>query len=72
MIRFFLPPTFYTDFNLMYLANDPIYISSGSGVLDLHEMDYPDNYRRQPVMLITQHTLKFFFFFFLIITLIII
>ena len=38
------PPTFYTDFNLMYLAaNGKIYISSGSSVLDLHEMDYPDS-----------------------------
>ncbi|HMY14625.1 MAG TPA: T9SS type A sorting domain-containing protein [Bacteroidia bacterium] len=38
------PPVFYTDFNLMYLAaNGKIYISSGSSVLDLHEMDYPDS-----------------------------
>jgi hypothetical protein len=38
------PPVFYTDFNSLYLAaNGKIYISSGSSVLDLHEMDYPDS-----------------------------
>jgi hypothetical protein len=38
------PPVFYTNFYLMYLAaNGKIYITSGSGVLDLHEMDYPDS-----------------------------
>ncbi|MBE7510761.1 MAG: T9SS type A sorting domain-containing protein [Bacteroidia bacterium] len=38
------PPVFYTNFYLMYLAaNGKIYITSTSGVLDLHEMDYPDS-----------------------------
>jgi hypothetical protein len=38
------PPVFYTNFYLMYLAaNGKIYVTSGSGVLDLHEMDYPDS-----------------------------
>lgn len=38
------PPVFYTNFYLMYLAaNGKIYMTSGSGVLDLHEMDYPDS-----------------------------
>src|SRR5690606_18242611 len=38
------PPVFYTNFYLMYLAaNGKIYITSGSGVLDLHEIDYPDS-----------------------------
>ncbi|MCW5931883.1 MAG: PD40 domain-containing protein, partial [Bacteroidetes bacterium] len=38
------PPVFYTNFYLMYLAaNGKIYITSGSSVLDLHEMDYPDS-----------------------------
>ena len=37
-------PPLYTDFFQLYLAaNGKIYISSGSSVLDLHEMDYPDS-----------------------------
>ncbi len=37
-------PPFYTDFWLMYLAaNSKIYITSGSSVVDLHEIYYPDN-----------------------------
>ncbi len=38
------PPVFYTNFHSMYLAaNGKIYITSTNGVLDLHEMDYPDS-----------------------------
>lgn len=38
------PPVFYTNFYLMYLANNgKIYITSTSGVLHLHEMNYPDS-----------------------------
>ena len=38
------PPVFYTDFHLMYLAkNGKIYISSGSSVKHLHEINYPDS-----------------------------
>jgi hypothetical protein len=38
------PPVFYTNFYLMYLAaNGKIYISSGSSVKHLHEMNYPDS-----------------------------
>ncbi|MBK8876575.1 MAG: T9SS type A sorting domain-containing protein [Bacteroidia bacterium] len=38
------PPVFFTDFFQLYLAaNGKIYISSGSSVLDLHEMDFPDS-----------------------------
>ncbi|MBV6454643.1 MAG: hypothetical protein FNNCIFGK_01907 [Bacteroidia bacterium] len=38
------PPVFYTSFYLMYLAaNGKIYISSGSSVKHLHEMNYPDS-----------------------------
>jgi hypothetical protein len=37
-------PPFYTNFYLMYLAaNGKIYISSGSSVKHLHEMNYPDS-----------------------------
>ncbi|MCO5288444.1 MAG: T9SS type A sorting domain-containing protein [Bacteroidetes bacterium] len=37
-------PPFYTDFWEMYLAaNGKIYLTSGSGVVHLHEMDYPDS-----------------------------
>ncbi len=37
-------PPLYTDFFQLYLAaNGKIYISSGSSVVDLHEMDYPDS-----------------------------
>ncbi|OQB59318.1 MAG: hypothetical protein BWX95_02671 [Bacteroidetes bacterium ADurb.Bin141] len=37
-------PPFYTNFALMYLAaNGKIYISSGSSVKHLHEMNYPDS-----------------------------
>ncbi|MBV6453550.1 MAG: hypothetical protein FNNCIFGK_00784 [Bacteroidia bacterium] len=38
------PPVFYTSFHLMYLAaNGKIYVSSGSSVKHLHEMNYPDS-----------------------------
>ena len=38
------PPVFYTNFIESYLAaNGKIYFSSGSSVLDLHEMNYPDS-----------------------------
>ena len=37
-------PPFYTDFFMMYLAaNGKIYVSSGSSVKHLHEMNYPDS-----------------------------
>ena len=37
-------PPFQTDFWWMYLAaNGKIYISSGSGVIDLHYINYPDS-----------------------------
>ena len=37
-------PPFYTNFYLLYLAyNGKIYTTSTNGVLDLHEMDYPDS-----------------------------
>ncbi|OQB58314.1 MAG: hypothetical protein BWX95_02739 [Bacteroidetes bacterium ADurb.Bin141] len=37
-------PPFYTNFHTMYLAaNGKIYITSTSGVIHLHEMDYPDS-----------------------------
>jgi len=37
-------PPFYTDFWLMYLAaNGKIYITSGSSVVDLHYINYPDS-----------------------------
>ncbi len=40
----FLSPYFQTDFWVMYLAaNGKIYISSGSSVIDLHYINYPDN-----------------------------
>jgi WD40 repeat protein len=38
------PPVFYTNFYLMYLAaNGKIYLTSTNGVLDLHEMNFPDS-----------------------------
>ena len=38
------PPAFYTDFWAMYLAaNGKIYLTSGSSVLHLHEINYPDS-----------------------------
>jgi hypothetical protein len=38
------PPVFYTDFFQLYLAaNGKIYISSGSSVLHLHEINFPDS-----------------------------
>jgi hypothetical protein len=37
-------PPFFTDFWLMYLAaNGKIYVTSGSGVVDLHYINYPDS-----------------------------
>ena len=37
-------PPFQTDFKFMYLAaNGKIYITSGSSVQDIHEMNYPDS-----------------------------
>ena len=38
------PPVFYTDFFQLYLAaNGKIYMSSGSSVKHLHEINYPDS-----------------------------
>jgi|SRR6185436_4587691 len=38
------PPNLYTNFYLMYLAaNGKIYLPSTGGVLDFHEINYPDN-----------------------------
>lgn len=38
------PPNLYTNFHMMYLAaNGKIYISSGSSVQHLHEINYPDS-----------------------------
>ncbi len=37
-------PPFYTDFWMMYLAaNGKIYLTSGSSVVDLHYINYPDS-----------------------------
>ena len=37
-------PPFYTNFHTMYLAaNCKVYLTSTNGVLDLHEIDYPDS-----------------------------